>query len=125
MSFIESELDRIGDADELVLVARRPDGTERRPVSIWVVRVGDGLYVRSWRGTRAAWYCAIDRNAHARITSGGITKAVRFIPAGGELDDAIDAAYRTKYARYPSYVEPMLSTQARSATFALNPAEAS
>ena len=40
----------------------RPDGTQRDPVTIWVVRTGDDLYVRSYRGTGGAWY----RNARAR-----------------------------------------------------------
>jgi hypothetical protein len=38
-------------------------------VTIWVVREGDGLYVRSWRGLSGAWY----RGAHERaitVTSG-------------------------------------------------------
>lgn len=119
------ELDRIDTAEELQLTARRADGSARQPVTIWVVRVDDGLYVRSWRGKQAAWYRAIDHDAHAHITAGGIAKEVRITPAGGELSDQIDAAYRTKYARYPSYVEPMLGAQARAATFALIPEQVS
>ncbi len=34
----------------------RPDGTLRRPVTIRVVRHGDDLYVRSWRGRTGAWF---------------------------------------------------------------------
>ena len=49
-SWTTDELDSIGDADELHLAPRRKDGTPRRTVPIWVVRVGDELYVRSWRG---------------------------------------------------------------------------
>jgi len=40
------ELARIGAADELELAALRRDGTLRKPVTIWVVRHGDDLYVR-------------------------------------------------------------------------------
>ena len=52
------ELARIGDADELEVAPLRADGTTRRPTPIWVVRVGDALYVRSWRGDGGAWYSA-------------------------------------------------------------------
>ena len=52
------ELDRIGRADELQIAARRRDGTLRVAVPIWVVRVGDALYVRSWRDDGGRWYRA-------------------------------------------------------------------
>ena len=42
-----------------------------------------------------------------------------FTDAPASVQEAIDAAYRTKYARYPSYIEPMLSAQARATTLEL------
>jgi hypothetical protein len=54
------ELARIGAAEELEIAPRRRDGTLRRAVPIWVVRVGDDLYVRSWRGSHGAWFRAGD-----------------------------------------------------------------
>ena len=42
----EEELAAIGRADEIRVASRRPDGTLRGFVTIWSVRVGDGLYVR-------------------------------------------------------------------------------
>ena len=44
------QLDRIGAADELQLASRRPDGALRSYVTMWVVRLGDHLYVRSAGG---------------------------------------------------------------------------
>jgi hypothetical protein len=41
------ELDRIGRADELELASERRNGSLRDPVTMWVVRDGDDLYVRS------------------------------------------------------------------------------
>ena len=55
-AFTSDERDRIGAADELDISTRRADGTLGPPVPIWVVRVGDALYIRSWRGTGGAWY---------------------------------------------------------------------
>ena len=41
------ELQRIGGAPELRLAARRQDGSLRPFTTMWVVRAGDDLYVRS------------------------------------------------------------------------------
>jgi hypothetical protein len=47
------ELTKIGAAEELELAPERRDGTLRNPVTIWVVRVGDDVYVRSVNGRAA------------------------------------------------------------------------
>ena len=44
------ELDRVGAAEELQLASLRRDGTPRPYVTMWVVRAGDDLYVRSAYG---------------------------------------------------------------------------
>ncbi len=44
------ELARIGRPDELQVSSRRPDGSLRPYITIWVVRLGDDLYVRSAYG---------------------------------------------------------------------------
>ncbi|MGV9293898.1 DUF2255 family protein [Amycolatopsis sp. NPDC003676] len=49
-------LPRLGDAEEIGISTRRPDGTLRPFVPIWVVAVGGPLSVRSYRGTAGAWY---------------------------------------------------------------------
>jgi len=49
------ELEKIAAADELQLASVRRDGTLRRPVTIWVVRHGDDLYVRSVYGRTSGW----------------------------------------------------------------------
>ena len=50
------ELARIGEAGETDIATCRADGTLRKPRIIWVVRLGDSLYVRSVNGPDAAWY---------------------------------------------------------------------
>jgi hypothetical protein len=44
------ELRRIGGSTELQVASTRPDGTLRPFVTIWVVRAGDDIYVRSAYG---------------------------------------------------------------------------
>jgi hypothetical protein len=51
-----ADLDGIGSATELEIATRRADGSLRPYVPIWVVRVGDELFVRSWRGQAGARY---------------------------------------------------------------------
>lgn len=41
------ELTEVAAGDELELATVGPDGTLRRPVTVWVVRFGDDLYIRS------------------------------------------------------------------------------
>jgi hypothetical protein len=53
-SWTPEQLGATGAADELDIAALRPDGTLRPYTTIWVVRVGDGLYVRSYRGQEGA-----------------------------------------------------------------------
>ena len=89
--------------------------------SIWVVRVGDELYVRSWRGTEGAWFRAAQRRRRGHVRAGGVERDIEFIDAGSAIDDVVDAGFRTKYARYPSYVEPMISARARATTLKLVP----
>jgi hypothetical protein len=44
------ELERIGAAEELRLASLRRDSTMRPYVTMWVVRAGDDIYVRSAYG---------------------------------------------------------------------------
>ena len=122
-NWTRDELDKIGNADELQIVTLRADSTERNPVTIWVVRHGDDLYVRSGYGDRAAWYRNTQRRRDGRIIAGGIEKDVRFEEATDPvLNDQIDAAYRSKYLHHGAqWVDPMIAAEARSTTITLVP----
>lgn len=116
------ELDKVGAADEPQIAALRPDGSLRPYTTIWVVRVGDDLYVRSYRGRAGAWFRSAQRRPEGRILAGGVERDVTLEEPRDADHDAIDQAYRTKYARYGStYVDPMVSPGARAATLRLTP----
>lgn len=122
----DEELSKIGSTDELDMASLRDDGTLRKPVTIWVVRVGDGLYVRSWRGLTGSWFRHIQRRPAARVTAGGITRTVTLVDASSDeaLNSRIDAAYQSKYGKYgAAYVPPMIAAQARATTRKLVPTE--
>lgn len=121
-AWTRDELTKIGTTEELQMAPLRHDGTLRNPVTIWVVRLGDDLYVRSWRGRTGAWFRGTQARHEGRIWAGDIEKDVTFVEeADPDLNDQIDAAYRTKYRRYPQYVTPMVAPEARAATIKLVP----
>jgi len=121
-TWTSAELDDIGAADELRLSSLRQDGTLRDPVTIWVVRHGDDLYVRSFKGPGAAWFRGTRGSRQGHIQAGGVDTDVAFADADHGLDDQIDAAYRAKYRQYGgTYVDPMLTKQARDTTIRLVP----
>jgi hypothetical protein len=120
-AWTSDELDKIAAADELELASAKRDGTLRRPVTIWVVRHGDDLYVRSWRGRTSTWFRGCQDRHEGHIRAGGVEKDVVFAEAD-DVNDEIDAAYQAKYDRYgATYVDPMVGRDARAATIKLVP----
>jgi hypothetical protein len=100
----------------------RPDGPLRPYTTIWVVRIGNDLYVRSWHGRDGAWFRAALRRSEGSIWAAGIERDVTFAEPDHANHDAIDRAYRGKYVRYAStYVDPMTSPGARATTLQLTP----
>lgn len=116
------ELSRIGAAEELQVAPRRRDGALASPRTIWVVRNGDDLYIRSVNGPTAGWFRGTQVRHEGHIQAGGVSKDVTFTDAGPGLDDELDTAYRAKYRRYArSIVDSIVSPQARSTTIKLVP----
>ena len=116
------ELTRIGNAEELEIASVRSDGTRRKPVTIWVARDGDSLYVRSVKGPSSAWFRGTQDRHEGRIRAGGLEKDVTFARADQAIEDKVDAAYRAKYRRYAgSILNSVLTPQARSTTIKLVP----
>ncbi len=116
------ELDKIAAADELDIATVRPDGTLRPYTTIWVVRAGDDLYVRSYRGRQGSWFRHALQRSEGRIRAAGIERDVVLEEPVPANDDAVDQAYRAKYARYAdSYLRPMVAPEARAATLLLTP----
>lgn len=121
-AWTSAELNQIGNADELEIAPLRHDGTLRKPVTIWVVRVGDDLFVRSYKGRTSAWFRGVQVRHEGRIWAGGVEQDVAFVAeADPAINDQIDAAYRAKYGRYPQYVAPMLTPAVRATTIKLTP----
>jgi hypothetical protein len=117
-----TELGAIGDAEELRIRSHRADGTLRKPVTIWVVRVDDALYVRAVGGPDSPWFRGTQTRHEGHISAAGVGRDVTFAPVDPALHDAIDHAYRTKYADQPKqYVDPCVTPRAQAATLGLIP----
>jgi hypothetical protein len=121
-TWTSNELNKIGKAEELRIASLRSDGTLRKLVTIWVVRVSDDLYARSANGRTSAWFKGVQTRYEGHIRAGGVDKDVTFVEEiDNNINDQIDAAYNKKYGRYASITNHMISPGSRSATIKLVP----
>jgi hypothetical protein len=118
----KEELQRIGAADELQLASLRRDGTLRPYVTMWVVRAGDDLYVRSAYGPNNPWFRRAKASGAGRIRAGGLERDVAFAEGAPGVHAEIDAAYHSKYDRYgPRIVGSVVGPEAEPVTIRLVP----
>ena len=81
-TWTSDELSRIGQVEELKIASTRPDGTMRPYVTIWVVRVGNDLYVRSAYGPNNPWFVRAKASGAGRIRAGSLECDVPFAEPG-------------------------------------------
>jgi hypothetical protein len=116
------QLDKIGGAEEVRIASVRRDGTLRKPVTVWVARHGDDVYIRSVRGRSGHWFRGAQDTKQGRVRAGGVQQDVTFVDADPDVSDEVDAAYRAKYRRYAgSILNSVLTPGARSATIKIVP----
>jgi hypothetical protein len=109
-TWIKEDLARVGNAEELAIASRRPDGSLRPYVTIWAVRVGDDIYVRSAAGPDNPWFRRALASGDGRIRAGGIEQDVAFEVPAPQVAANITAAYHAKYEQYgPSIVGTVVS----------------
>jgi len=94
------ELQRIGGAEELRLASRRQDRSLRPFTTMWVVRAGHDLYVRSAGRPNRPWHRHAIATRAGRIEAGGAGADVHFETAAPETNQDIHSAYHAKYDRY-------------------------
>ena len=119
------ELAKIGAAEEVQIASIRRDGALGKPATVWVGRHGDDLYLRSVRGRSGHWFRGTQERHEGRIRAGGVQQDITFLDADHDMDDEVDAAYRTKYRRYAgSILNSVLTVEARATTIKLVPRSA-
>jgi hypothetical protein len=120
-TWTSDELSTIGAAEELEIASVRRDGTLRNPVTIWVVRHGDDLYVRSVNGRGSSWFRGAEVRHEGHVRAGDVDKDVVLVETD-DVNDEVDAEYRAKYRRYAvGIVDHITSPEARAATLRLVP----
>jgi len=91
-------------------------------VTIWVVRAGDDIYVRSAYGYGNPWFQRALKAGKGRIQAGGVERDVSF-EEHPEADAAVDAAFHAKYDRYGrAMVGTVVSPEAVRSTLRVRPA---
>jgi len=114
-------LHHLADVEEIRIGFRRPDGSSGS-TPIWVVQVGDDIYVRSVRGPRGGWYRRLRANPGGEVWDGEHRHLVRAeaVTDAGMLAEVTNA-YATKYSGSP-FVRPLLGEPSVGATLRLDPA---
>jgi hypothetical protein len=115
------ELQHISAARELEVASRRPDGTLRPWVPVWVVTVADQVYVRTWYRRDTGWFGRVLASGQARIRVPGLETDVAVEDVGEGSPDfraGVDLAYRTKYGPAGG-TERMITAEAAAATLRL------
>lgn len=123
-TWTDEELRGIAGATEVQVSSRRPDGTLRPYVTIWGVRSGSDVYIRSAYGPRNGWFRRAVEAGAGRIRAGGTERDVSFEQLGADspVHGGIDAAYHAKYDRYgPQIVGSVTGPAAAAVTLQVRP----
>ena len=120
-----SDLAAIDEADELRIAVRRPDGSLRPAVPVWVVTAAGQVYVRTWYRRDTGWFGRVLAARRAQVAAGDLVADVAVADVGvgaPDLRAAVASAYRRKYGRYGGgSVDRMVGEDAATTTLRLTP----
>lgn len=119
MALTNDQVDALGAANEVHISTYRADGTLRKSIPIWVVRVGDTLYARSAFGPGASWYRRAIADNRLHLQAGGVAVDTALQAAADEITNTVDTAYRAKYAGGGSALNTMVTGPAVATTVKL------
>ena len=127
--------EHLGTTDTVAIITTRPDGAEIA-TPIWAAAVDGVPYVRAAYGPRTSWYLrattgrpvafttADGRNAEkdavAALADPRVPVAVTPVAADAAEQEAVDAAFRAKYAHSP-YGGSILAPAVRAFTLRVAP----
>ena len=115
--------------DPAILAALRNDkevrirtGGQTKGVIIWIVAVGDDVFVRSVRGPKGKWNAAASASGEAILEVAGRSIPVCATPVRDAATiDAVSKSYLAKYAGSP-YAKAMVAPDTLPTTLRLDPA---
>lgn len=114
-----ADANAIAGAEEVQVVTRRPDGTLRRPITIWIGVDAARVFIWSTNGRTADWFRGA--TATGEIIAAGRTHEICFNETDPADPAAVDAAHRVEYGRYRSIVDHLVEPGRRAATLKLTP----
>ena len=121
----QEDLDVFGGAGEVKVSSVRRDGSLSRQRTVWIVRVGDELYLRSVNGSEAAWYRSTRSVHQGSLEAHGIARDVTWVDVDStenpDIDRAVDVEYARKYRGSTSAIKRINSPAARSTTMRVDP----
>jgi hypothetical protein len=121
----DDDLDLLGGAGEVEVSSVRGDGSLSRARTVWIVRVGDEVYLRSVNGPDAAWYRSTRSRHQGRIEARGKIRDVTWVDVDAvtqpDIDPAVDAEYARKYRGSASAIAHINSPTARTTTMRVDP----
>ena len=119
----EDLLWKIAESDEVEIGTRRDGKSPLHRVTVWIVPIEDGVYVRSFKGKRGRWYQEALANPLVTVGVGRRKVNVRAEPErNAQVIRAVSAGYRKKYGeRWPDDTEPMLKRSVVPTTLRLTP----
>jgi hypothetical protein len=135
MSDFAGLAEHLGSTDTVTIVTTRPNG-EEVATPIWSTAVDGVPYVRAAYGPRTSWYLRArtgrpvaftladgrnaERDAAAALTDPRLPVAVADVAPDAAEQDAVDAAFRAKYAHSP-YGASIVAPAVRALTLRVEP----
>jgi hypothetical protein len=133
----DAVIEHLQSAQTVAIITTRPDGTEVA-TPIWAVTVDGAGYLRSYLGPRAGWYLralsgrptsfsladgrVAERDPDAALATPRSVVTVTPIANEDPVQEAVDAALRTKYARQGASLTSMIVSPATECTVRIDPA---
>jgi hypothetical protein len=99
-------------------------GTEHRFIAVWVVMIGERVFVRSWNDKAGGWYRAFRTEGVGTIKVDNKEIGVRAKPVRAvKLLDLMDVAYAEKYNTKANlkYVKGFSTAKRRACSLELTP----
>jgi hypothetical protein len=113
---------RLEQAEEVQIETRQPGASSpAHRATIWVVVVGDDVFVRSVRGTDGRWYQEIKTNPLAVVHVDGQHLRVKAMPVTDNMLIArVSDEYQKKYGT-SAYLPPLMRPEVLPTTLRLEP----
>ncbi len=113
---------RLAEVEEIQIETQRSAASPTHRTTIWVVVLGDDIYVRSVRGKAGRWYKEMTANPSGVVHVDGQRIPVRAVPvADSKLIEQVSQEYLRKY-QGSEYAPPMVRAEVLDTTLRLDPA---